>query len=48
MFNFAVIPPHLLSPLQHGRDGSDCQPLAPAGVPGVMVGGESINICNTM
>ena len=48
MFNFVVIPPHLLSPLQLGRDGSGCQSLTPAGVPGVMAGEESISICNTM
>ena len=48
IFNSVVIPPHLLSPLQHGRYGSDCQPLTPAGVPGVTAGGKSISICNTM
>ena len=48
MFNFTVTPPHLLSPLQHGRDGSGCQPLAPACISGMVVGDESISICNTM
>lgn len=48
MFNFAVIPPHLISPPLYGRDGSGCQPLAPARISGVVVVGESISICNTI
>lgn len=48
MFNFVTIPPHPISPPLYGRDGSGCQPLAPAGIQGVIVGCESISICNTM
>ena len=48
MFNFSIIPPHPLSPPLHGRDGSGCQPLAPARISGMVVGGESISICNSM
>lgn len=48
MFNFAIIPPHPISPPLYGRDGSGRQPLTPARISGVVAGGKSISMCNTM